>query len=273
MAVDLCMLGSGSTGNSLFLKGGNTRILIDAGLSCLQIKKRLKTIGESLADIQAIIITHEHADHMRGIGVICRQYETPVYLTPSTRDQANQYFLFNGSLRSFDGNKFRIGDLRIEAFPVPHDAADPVGFRISDGQVRVVVATDIGQLNAEVIGRFCGAHFVVLEANHDPDMLENGPYPRHLKRRIAGPEGHLANEDAGKAIAQSFTPQLYGVMLAHLSRFNNTPELALKTVSEQLKVQGLSPIPIHLSYHDRPSSCIEITKKGARILIEPDYAG
>ena len=267
------MLGSGSTGNSLFLKGGHTRILIDAGLSCLQIKKRLKAIRESLADIQAIIITHEHSDHMRGIGVICRQYDIPVYLTPTTRDQAKRYFLFNETLRSFDGNAFHVGDLQIEAFPVPHDAADPVGFIISDGEVRVVVATDIGAPDPQLVERFGGAHFVVLEANHDPDMLENGPYPRYLKRRIAGPEGHLANEDTANVIIGSYTPHLQGVMLAHLSRFNNTPDVALKTVSETLGSNGLGDIPIYMSHPHQPSQFIEVTAKGTRVLIDPEYSG
>jgi phosphoribosyl 1,2-cyclic phosphodiesterase len=267
------MLGSGSTGNSLFLKGGKTRILIDAGMSCLRIKQRLKAIGESLADIQAIIITHEHADHMRGIGVICRQFDIPVYLTPDTRAHANRFLLYNETLHSFDGNPFQLGDLSIEAFMVPHDAADPVGFVVTRGAIRVVVATDVGTVEMGLPDRLKGAHFVVLEANHDPDMLLNGPYPYYLKARIAGPKGHLANEDTARAIIESHTPDLKGVMLAHLSRFNNTPDVALNTISDMLSSQGLVDIPIFLSYHDRPSQRIEITAEGARVLTDPADAG
>jgi phosphoribosyl 1,2-cyclic phosphodiesterase len=267
--VELCMLGSGSSGNSLFIQGGNTRILIDAGLSCLQIKKRLKVIGERLRDIGAIVITHEHADHMRGIGVISRQFDVPVYVTPTTRTQADRYLLYNETLHSFDGNAFAIGDLGIEAFPVSHDAADPVGFVVSDGKVRVAVATDIGVLEARVVDRLRGMHFMVLEANHDPEMLRNGPYPKHLKTRIAGPEGHLANEDAARAIIEAYTPDLKGVMLAHLSRFNNTPEVAMETVTGLLSLEGLTSIPIYLSYHDHPSQRIEVTENGVRVLVDP----
>jgi phosphoribosyl 1,2-cyclic phosphodiesterase len=267
------MLGSGSTGNSLFLKGGETRILIDAGLSCLQIKKRLKIIGESLSDINAIIITHEHADHMRGIGVICRQFDTPVFLTPSTRNQANQYLLYHQTLHSFDGDVFTIGDLQIEAFPVPHDAADPVGFCISDGTVRVAVATDIGRLDPMVVKRLNGMHFIVLEANHDRDMLANGPYPRFLKNRIAGPDGHLANEDTAKTIMQAYTSALQGVMLAHLSRYNNTPDIALNTVSGLFKSGGLDTIPIFLSHPHRPSQRLKVTSEGISVLLDPDVGG
>ena len=270
--MEICMLGSGSTGNSLFVQGGKTKILIDAGLSCLQIKKRLQAIGESLHDIRAIIITHEHADHMKGIGVICRQYEVPVYLTSATRDQAARYFLFHESLYSFNGDAFCVGDLDIEAFSVSHDAADPVGFVISHEGVRVVVATDIGKLDPWVIERLKGAHFVILEANHDPEMLRNGPYPKYLKTRIAGPEGHLPNQEAAKAIIHSYTPDLKGVMLAHLSRFNNTPELAVKTVSEVLTSQGLYNVPIYLTHPFHPSPRIEITRQGVRVLIDPKQA-
>jgi len=265
------MLGSGSTGNSLFVKGGETRILIDAGLSCLQIKKRLAIIGESLADIDAIIITHEHADHMRGIGVVCRRFDTPVYVTPTTRHQASQYLLYPQALHSFDGDLFQIGDLHVEAFSIPHDAADPVGFCISDGAVRVAVATDIGRMDPVVTDRLCGAHFVVLEANHDPEMLEKGPYPRYLKRRIAGPDGHLANEDAARTIIQAYSPHLKGVMLAHLSRFNNTPELALSTVSGMLELEGIDSIPIFISHPHRPSQRIRITTDKVVVIYDPDF--
>jgi len=271
--VELCMLGSGSTGNSLFVTGGGTRILIDAGLSCLQIKKRLAMIGESLADIDAIIITHEHSDHMRGIGVVCRHFDTPVYVTPITRHQASQYLLYPQALHSFDGALFQIGDLHIEAFSVPHDAADPVGFCISDGNVRLAVATDVGRPDPVVIERLSGAHFVVLEANHDPHMLENGPYPRYLKRRIAGPDGHLANADAARTIIQAHSAQLKGVMLAHLSRFNNTPELALRTVSEMLESEGIDSIPIFISHPHRPSQRIRVTSEGVRVLLDLETIG
>ncbi len=267
-AMEICMLGSGSTGNSLFLKGGNTKILIDAGLSCLRINQRLQAIGESLTDIQAIIITHEHADHMRGIGVICRQFDTPVYLTPDTRAHANRFLLYNETLQSVDGNVFQLGDLDIEAFMVPHDAADPVGFVVTHGAVKVVVATDVGTVEMGLPDRLKGAHFVVLEANHDPEMLQNGPYPQYLKTRIAGPQGHLANEETARAIIESHTPNLKGVMLAHLSRFNNTPDMAMDTVSGLLSSQGLDDIPIYLSYPDRPSQRIEVTEEGARVLMD-----
>jgi phosphoribosyl 1,2-cyclic phosphodiesterase len=171
-------------------------------------------------------------------------------------------------LYSFNGNAFGIGDLQIEAFPVSHDAADPVGFLISHGDVRIAVTTDIGKMDASVIDRFRGAHFIVLEANHDPDMLKNGPYPWHLKARIAGPEGHLANQEAANAIIHSYTPDLKGVMLAHLSRFNNKPEVAVKTVSEVLSSQGLGSIPIYLTYPYHPSQRLEITTQGVRVLTD-----
>jgi len=264
------MLGSGSTGNSLFMQGGTTRILIDAGLSCLQIKKRLAVIGESLTDIDAIIITHEHSDHTRGIDVVCRHFGTPVYMTPTTGYRAHQYLVYPQALHSFDGSAFQIGGLEIESFSVPHDAADPVGFCISDGMVRVAVATDIGRMDPVVTDRLTGAHFVVLEANHDPEMLENGPYPRYLKRRIAGPEGHLANEDTARMISQSYSPQLRGVMLAHLSRFNNTPELALSTVSGMLESEGINSLPIFMSHPHRPSQRIRVTCDGVRVVIDPE---
>jgi phosphoribosyl 1,2-cyclic phosphodiesterase len=156
---------------------------------------------------------------------------------------------------------------------VPHDAADPVGFVVTHGAVKVVIATDVGTVEMGLSDRLKGAHFVVLEANHDPEMLQNGPYPHYLKARIAGSQGHLANEETAQAIIASHTPNLKGVMLAHLSRFNNTPDVALHTVSDMLSSRGLDDIPVFLSYPDRPSQRIEVTEEGARVLMDPAEAG
>ena len=260
-----CSLYSGSSGNSLYLEIPNTKILIDAGESCKKITDALASINVDIKEIDAILITHEHSDHIKGVGTISKKYNIPVYANSltwkSTPMQHQNIGIENQKI--FDNNKsFTFRNLSIHPFSIPHDASDPCGFNIHYQNCKISVATDIGHLTNDIIGNLESSSFILLESNYDPDILKCSSYPYRLKERIAGPYGHLSNISAGKVISHLLNTGLKRVMLGHLSEENNFPELAYKTVVNEIIESNnnfdLSSLTISVANRYKPSSIINI---------------
>jgi phosphoribosyl 1,2-cyclic phosphodiesterase len=232
--LSVCVLASGSKGNAIYVSDGVTSLLVDAGLSAREIGRRLDSRGLNPASLSAILVTHEHGDHVHGVERLCRRYRLPVYLTPGTLHAAAALRELPET-RTFDcGCPFRVGTLTVHPFSISHDAEDPAGFTIGGSGSRIGIATDLGHVTAMVREHLRGCRLLVLEANHDPDMLMDGPYPWFLKQRIRGRTGHLSNSESGQLLAEIAHPGLEQVVLAHLSATNNTPEKALAAVGQAL---------------------------------------
>ena len=260
MKIEFCSLNSGSNGNATYIAAGNTRVLVDAGLSGQGVSKRLAQLEVLPETISAIVISHEHADHVRGAGVLSRKYRIPVYATQAAWQTDAMRRLVGqvppGLMRVFNsGEEFYIGDIGIQTIPIPHDTVDPVAFRLYAGSRSVAVATDMGRVPRKVLRGLSGADLILLESNHDPDMLlHNALYPEHLKQRILGGNGHLSNLDCARTLLELVETGVQHAVLGHLSHDNNTPELALQTVSEQLSLRGVRPgtdIRLDMAWRDR----------------------
>jgi phosphoribosyl 1,2-cyclic phosphodiesterase len=258
--MTLCVLASGSSANCIYVASGATRILIDAGLSAAETGRRLREVGAELDTIHAICVTHEHHDHCAALGPLHRRHGMALYANSGTieaiqrdtkkHDLAWQVFT--------TGSAFEIQDLRVEPFSVPHDSYDPVGFVVSTETTHLGIVTDMGTATGLIRERLKRCHAIVVECNHDPAMLRNSRRPWSLKQRIAGPQGHLANDQTGELIASIAGPHLQTVFLAHLSAECNRPELAQKTVQEILRRGGFSHVDVRLTYADRVSDVVRI---------------
>lgn len=258
--LKFCSLYSGSSGNSFFIQSDNAKILVDAGVSCKKIVDALASLNIAIENIDAILITHEHTDHTQSIGTISKKYDIPVYANKKTWkampkqidkiDKKNIYY--------FNSNKlFKFKDLNILPFSIPHDAADPCGFSISKGDSKISIATDIGHMDNNVLENLKNSNFLLLESNYEPDVLRYSRYPFHLKQRISSSLGHLSNIDAGKTINYLADYGLENAMIAHLSNENNFPELAYKSVLEQIDQNK----KLHLEVASRvePSKFFEVS--------------
>lgn len=263
----MCSIASGSSGNCIYIGSESNHILIDAGISGKRVEAGLKELKLKGEDVNGILITHEHSDHIKGLGVLARKYEIPIYATPGT----------TAAIQEMDGlgkiNEelfveiradvpFDIGDLRISPFSISHDAAEPVAYRITCGSRSAAVATDLGVYSDYTVEHLRELDVLLLEANHDIHMLEVGGYPYYLKRRIAGERGHLSNESAGKLLCQVLHDNLKAIFLGHLSKENNYAELACETVKLEVQL-GDTPyqpgdFPISAARRDEISPCIEI---------------
>jgi phosphoribosyl 1,2-cyclic phosphodiesterase len=230
----VCVLASGSKGNAFYISDGFTSILIDAGLSATEIKRRLKSRGLNPNDLDAILVTHEHSDHIQAVGVLSRQLKLPIYLSRKIEKKVSIGRSVY-EIRTFNsGSTFQINNLAVHPFAVSHDAADPVGFTIGKNGSRIGLATDLGIVTPHVKENLKHCHLLILEANHDPDMLENGPYPWHLKRRIQSRSGHLSNGQSKRLLMELQHKGLEHVILAHLSETNNAPKKVLAEISRAL---------------------------------------
>ena len=241
MRMILCPLASGSSGNAVFVSMGETRLLVDAGISAMRVRAALASIGVPAESLSAILVTHEHIDHVKGLSVLARRSGVPVYANAGTWQGilARDGGVPEALRRVFvTGEDFFVDGVNVLPFAIPHDAADPVGYAFTRGAGRLGVATDLGHLSEDWLRCLYGCQGVVLEANHDPDLLENGPYPQHLKRRIRSRKGHLPNGDSAKALAALSACGTQAVFLAHLSRENNLPEIAFAAAAEQLRRAG-----------------------------------
>lgn len=255
MALTVCVLASGSSGNCTYVGSDTTGLLLDAGISAREIARRLKAIGVSLDRISGVCVSHEHSDHTSGLPVLCRQHTWPVYVNSATMEvlaadsemATLRWHIFT------NGAAFQIGDLTVEPFSVPHDAMDPVGFIVSHNGTQVGVATDVGMVTSLLRERLRRCRALVVEANHDEKLLENSKRPWYLKQRIRGRQGHLSNRGAADVLAEIAGTGLEQVFLAHLSQECNRSDLALRTVSDTLQRAGHSRVRVSLTYPDRAS--------------------
>lgn len=235
--IKFCSLYSGSSGNSVFIGSQNTKLLVDAGVSCKRIVESLNELDENPEDLSGIVITHEHVDHIKAIGVLNKKFKTPIYANEKTWNEIGKKFDINKIMNKevfTTGKDFYIGDICINPFKIPHDAVDPVGFNIIHNDKKISIATDIGHINESIINKLSESEIILLESNHDENMVMMSKYPWFLKKRILGNEGHLSNENAGKLIVNLFKNGTNKFLLGHLSRENNFPELAMKTVENLL---------------------------------------
>ena len=261
--MKFCSLYSGSSGNSLFVQGKETKILVDAGVSVKKITEALESIDVNIKEINAIIVTHEHIDHIKSIGTLANKYDIPIYANLGTWNGIdNEQKVSKIEKRNYFkiGEEFEIGDLKINSFSTSHDAMDSCGFTINHDGNKIAIATDLGQMTNEVSNSLRNSKFVLLESNYEPELLRYCSYPYILKRRIAGEKGHLSNIEAGKEISKLVEYGLENVMLGHLSKESNFPELAQKTVITELLERGIKVNDINLQVASRiePSKIINI---------------
>lgn len=235
--ITLVSLYSGSSGNAIYISCKNTKILVDAGLSGRKIEDALLSIGENICNIQAVLISHEHMDHIMGAGVLARRYGIPIYANERTWNEMVPILkkVPQECVRLFNtGENFSIGDLEIHTFNTPHDAAESVGFNFFYNGRKVTIATDMGHMNKDLLSCMEGSDMILIESNHDVEMLKMGRYPWPLKKRILGDTGHLCNDTAAKAVAHLAEMGTKKFLLGHLSKENNFPELAFETVKNAL---------------------------------------
>ena len=248
--IRFCNLYSGSSGNSTFVEYNNTRILVDAGVSCQKLIRGLSNLNVNLEQLDGILITHEHADHVKGLTTLCKKFNIPIYATDKTWKQMALLKLPEYQHILFQANEsFELGELTIHPFSIPHDAIDPCAFNIIAGDKKITVATDMGHVTKEIYENFLGSDVLLLESNYDPNTLTYSSYPYFLKRRIAGDNGHLSNEMASNVIKKLYDETgIQNVVLGHLSKENNFPELAYQTV---VNAFGEIPKSLHLSIAGR----------------------
>jgi len=238
----ICTLASSSSGNCTIISQGNTHLLIDAGISLRRIKEGLRCVGLSVNDLAGILVTHEHSDHIKGMEMLIKYHKKPIYSSqgagrgilaavPGAAPYINCFEI---------GSVFELGDITVRSFMTPHDTVDSAGFRLKAGGMTLAYVTDLGCVTDEVMDAASGADIAIIEANHDHDMLKSGPYPPFLKRRILSKLGHLSNNDSGSFAARLGKSGTRFLQLSHLSRENNTPGLARKTVENALLSNGIA---------------------------------
>jgi phosphoribosyl 1,2-cyclic phosphodiesterase len=261
MAIMVSVLGSGSRGNATFVKTETVRLLIDAGMSRKEIAKRLESIGEDPDGIDAVLITHEHGDHSGGLKTLLKDLPVQAFLTSGTiRALHAEEYEMNGSklVPVPPGIPFTVGDVEVFPFSVPHDAAEPVAFSISCGGIKITQLTDIGYMPDHVAEKLRGSNVLILESNHDLEMLRVGPYPWNLKQRLIGRYGHLSNTAVGRFIRDQYDGMAEHVLLAHLSSKNNHPEIAKQEASRALRDRGLNRAQLSVTSQDEPTAPIRL---------------
>lgn len=259
--LHICSLRSSSRGNSTLVFTDSTKILVDCGISCKMAVSALSDIGVSPKAIDAIVVTHEHSDHIKGIDLFSKKFGVSVYANSATWSGMRSGLpgVLEENVRIIEEESVTIGDINVRAFPIPHDAANPVGYTFVAGGEKVSIATDMGTVNEGIFKALCGSDKVLIEANHDLNLLSMGAYPEMLKRRIRSDYGHLCNEAAGEfalALLRSGTRKF---LLGHMSRENNNPDLAYVTVLEFLSRGGGSEgtdFTLGLTYFDKTSEVI-----------------
>ena len=266
--MDFYCIASGSSGNCIYIGSGSTGVLIDVGISCKRITEGLGLIGRKPEDIAAILVTHEHSDHIAGLGVLSRKAHLPIYATAPTIRQIQRYAplgrVDDSLFHTVEADlPFTVGDLRVEAFHISHDAADPVAYRVEAGGRAAAVATDMGCYSRYTLSHLKDLDVVLVEANHDEYMLQAGPYPYPLKRRILSEKGHLSNVSAGMLLAQILNSRMKTAYLGHLSKINNYEALAYATVISELTADEQCPyregaIPVLVASRDHPMDLLQL---------------
>lgn len=256
MGLRYCLLASGSKGNAIFVQSGGESLLVDCGLSAREALRRLELRSLDWRTLKAVFITHEHRDHVAGVGALARKLRLPVLATQAAYSACPglgpvHHLVFRA------GEPFSLGGLGLHPFSTPHDASDPVGLVIANGAARLGLCTDLGQALKLVVARLSGCQALVLEHNHDPRMLAEGPYPPWLKQRVRSRHGHLSNQQGAELLAAVHGAELRQVALAHLSEVNNTPELAARAARETLE-RLESPAELVVARQDQPGPVLEI---------------
>ena len=244
MELRFSPLFSGSSGNATYVGCDDAQILVDAGLSGTRITQELRKVGVDPSGLDAILVTHEHSDHIKGIGILSRKYDLPVYASEGTwREMAGKIGAVAAkNIRIFEpGQDFFIGSIDVTPFPTPHDAAQPVGYTFEIAGAKLAIATDLGSVRDSWMKYILGSDAVILESNFDPGMLQTGPYPYDLQKRIMGRHGHLSNDDASEVASELVRAGTRQIVLGHLSKENNYPELALKCCELAFAQAGLVP--------------------------------
>ena len=252
---------SGSSGNASYLEAGGARLLIDAGLPASRITALLEDIDVEANTLRGILVTHEHSDHVAGVGVLSRRYDLPVYATAGCWAQMRHMLgeIKPRNIRVIEPDQaFFIQELSVLPFSTPHDAAEPVGFLFEQNGRKVALMTDIGHVSSHMLERIAGSDLLLLESNHDVEMLRAGGYPYPLKMRILSASGHLSNEDAGLVLVKLYQSGLRNAIIGHLSRENNTPDLALLTVLSVLAQAGIEDMRVDVALHDRPCGIFDL---------------
>lgn len=263
----LCSIASGSSGNCIYVGTDSTHILVDTGISGKRTEAGLNSLGVTMRDVDGILVTHEHIDHISGLGVLARKYSVPIYATKKTIEQIKK----TKSVGVIDDDlfceiipdeKFTIKDLTMNPMRVSHDAADPVAYRIRHGEKKVGIITDLGIYNDYTVECLKGMDAVLLEANHDIHMLQVGPYPYYLKQRILGERGHLSNELSGRLLSRILHDDMKAIVLGHLSKENNMAELAYETVRVEVTMADnkykANDFPIHVANRSEVSQVINL---------------
>ena len=257
-----CNLYSGSSGNCSFVGTDNINILIDCGESQKKILTALESIGTNINQINAIVVTHEHSDHVKTLGAISKKYNIPVYANEKTfNNMPEQTELIKEENRKIfnTDDHFEIGDLQIHPFHIPHDAAEPCGYNIYNENNKISIATDIGHMDNSILKKLEGSNFLLLESNYEPEILKYAKYPYYLKRRISGPNGHLSNQEASDTIIKLLSTGVNNIMLGHLSKENNFPELAYKTVMDEIINNKINNnLTLNVASRIKPSDIINI---------------
>lgn len=259
MTVRFCSLASGSSGNCQYIETDKVKLLVDAGLSGKKIQESLISIEVDPSTINGILVTHEHKDHIHGIGILSRRFNIPIYANENTwlsmKSQIGEVKEENTII--FDTDKtFEINDLNIHPFRISHDAVEPVGYSFYYKDIKISLVTDTGCVSEEVKENIKNSHLLLIESNHDVEMLKVGKYPWYLKRRILGEYGHLSNDDAGRLLSEVLCGKNECILLGHLSKENNFPELAYQTVANILTEKGINvtkDVSLDLTYRDKPS--------------------
>lgn len=254
--IRFSLLGSGSSGNAILVMSSTTKILVDNGLSFRQLERRMDLIGESPKGLAAVFVTHEHGDHVNGVGVLSRKIDVPVYMTGPTYDRLPRSVGTLNKIKHFEsGDSIPIGDLTVQSFQVAHDAADPVSYVVRSPKAQLGIATDLGKASHLVRQRLAGSHALILESNYCPDMLRKSPYPAAIVQRIAGSHGHLSNPDMNSLLSDLLHDALQLVVAVHISQENNTEDKARAMAARVLRGH---PAELYISCQDDPTPMFEI---------------
>lgn len=265
MSIEFTTLASGSEGNCTYVGTENTKVLIDVGISCSKVEQFLKQINVDPSSLTAIFITHEHTDHIKGVSVLSRKYNIPIFATEGTFEALIEKFSnIKNSNKNFvyADEPIILNDLYLMPFDIPHDAKQPVAYFIKYNNFKLSILTDLGHISPNVIQNIKYSNAIILESNYDETMLKNGPYPAVLKNRILGDYGHISNEVSAKFLAAVFNQNLKNVFLAHISKNNNTPDLAFltfKNILSEFRIKVNSDFLLHISKDFGPSKLIKIT--------------
>lgn len=252
--LNFCSLYSGSSGNCLYVESENTKLLIDAGVSLKKIENGLESINVDISSLDGVLVTHEHSDHVQSLGNLSKKFNLSVFANSQTFDampKQKDKIDSKNIIKFTENEKFCINDIEIIPFSIPHDASNPCGFTFSCGNDKMSIATDIGHMTNNILKELEGSKFILLESNYDTEVLKCSKYPFPLKKRIAGPSGHLSNEMAGKVINYLINNNLQTAMLGHLSKESNFPELAYQTVVDEILSAGTDINKISLSVASR----------------------